>query len=93
MAKMMGMQPKAQAIAPAQIALQEQQTALLTQQRISLERQDAAQQAATTQTTSAFDSKEGARLKRLRGRVSLLNDDVGIELTPTPADLQRRLGG
>lgn len=92
MQRLMGV-PTPQGPSPEQVALQQQQSALLTAQKTALDQQEAQNKAATDRTAAAGEADAVARARRARGRVSLLNDDVGIVLTPTPGDLQRRLGG
>lgn len=55
-------------------------------------KQEKTTQETTTKTQQAEEAANNAKTGRMRGRLSLLSNEVGILLPAGPGDLQRRLG-
>jgi cytoskeletal protein RodZ len=101
MAQSLGMQPKAPTQAPPPdnseaLAMQREandataKATAQTEARIAAQEEKVKQQEAAS--AAAADAATRAREGKLRGRLSLLNNEVGVALPAGPGDLQRKLG-
>lgn len=91
--KLLGMSsPRAPEISQETVNLQREQAEMLRRQRETLDRQEVEQRTQTDALAATQADQTAGRARRARGRVSLLNNDVGILLPAGPEDLKRRLG-